>query len=72
MFVLDLDLFLNLTQYCRFTDEKFDLYKSYQREIHNEQDEKSPESFLRFLVHTPLLVCVMPILDDVPDHPALL
>lgn len=38
-----------------FTDEKFALYQSYQRNIHHEED-KMPSSFRNFLVDTPLLV----------------
>jgi len=36
-----------------FTDEKFGLYQSYQRNIHCEED-KLPSSFRGFLVETPL------------------
>ncbi|KAI9000901.1 arginine-tRNA-protein transferase [Trametes punicea] len=37
-----------------FTEEKFALYKSYQKEIHHDVD-KAPSSFKRFLVHSPLV-----------------
>ncbi|CDO68698.1 hypothetical protein BN946_scf184652.g25 [Trametes cinnabarina] len=37
-----------------FTEEKFALYKSYQKEIHHE-DDKAPSSFKRFLVQSPLI-----------------
>ncbi|KAH8106110.1 arginine-tRNA-protein transferase [Cristinia sonorae] len=38
-----------------FTEEKFALYQSYQREIHREEKEKNPSSFKRFLVESPLV-----------------
>lgn len=38
-----------------FTDEKFELYKKYQSEIHHDQ-EKLPSGFARFLVDSPLVV----------------
>ncbi|THH33666.1 hypothetical protein EUX98_g547 [Antrodiella citrinella] len=37
-----------------FTKEKFDLYQSYQREIHHEEEEKEPGSFQRFLIDSSL------------------
>lgn len=39
-----------------FTDEKFELYKAYQHDIHKEKLEKCSTGFRRFLVETPLLV----------------
>ena len=38
-----------------YTEEKFALYQSYQRDIHHEE-EKQPGSFKRFLVETSLRV----------------
>ncbi len=38
-----------------YTKEKFDLYCSYQHEIHND-DDKSESGFKRFLVNSPLIV----------------
>jgi len=38
-----------------FTQEKFDLYCKYQRDIHNDQ-HNSPGGFKRFLVESPLAV----------------
>ena len=40
-----------------FTNEKFALYRSYQRNIHHEE-EKMASSFRNFLVDTPLLVSI--------------
>jgi arginine-tRNA-protein transferase len=37
-----------------FTQEKFELYRKYQQDIHHEEEEKQPEAFERFLVTTPL------------------
>ncbi|KAF8493516.1 arginine-tRNA-protein transferase [Gautieria morchelliformis] len=51
-----------------FTYEKFDLYKSYQREIHKELDEKFPISFARFLVETPLMKQAIPYSRPPPSH----
>lgn len=38
-----------------FTEEKFDLYKTYQAKIHNDLRESS-SGFTRFLVDSPLEV----------------
>ncbi|PAV21201.1 arginine-trna- transferase 1 [Pyrrhoderma noxium] len=37
-----------------FTDEKFNLYRCYQKNIHKEELERSPNGFKRFLVLSPL------------------
>ncbi|KZT66010.1 hypothetical protein DAEQUDRAFT_730775 [Daedalea quercina L-15889] len=50
-----------------FTNEKFDLYKSYQRNIHCEED-KMPSSFKRFLVETPLQRETIPYPSPPPSH----
>ncbi|KAH9843904.1 arginine-tRNA-protein transferase [Rhodofomes roseus] len=50
-----------------FTDEKFDLYQSYQRNIHCEED-KMPSSFKRFLVETPLQRETIPYPSPPPSH----
>jgi arginine-tRNA-protein transferase len=38
-----------------YTEEKFELYAKYQKDIHHEE-EKKPEGFIRFLVDSPLSV----------------
>ncbi|KAI0677431.1 arginine-tRNA-protein transferase [Trametes maxima] len=50
-----------------FTPEKFDLYKSYQKEIHHE-DNISPAGFKRFLVRTPLIAQAIDYPSGRPDH----
>ncbi|EMD40631.1 hypothetical protein CERSUDRAFT_111211 [Gelatoporia subvermispora B] len=50
-----------------YTDEKFALYQSYQKEIHHEQ-EKTPGGFKRFLVETPLISSPITYSGDPPDH----
>lgn len=43
------------TERSSFSDEKFDLYKRYQVEVHKDDpNELSPASFSRFLVESPL------------------
>ena len=39
-----------------YTDEKFALYKVYQKEIHKEEEEKTTSGFRRFLIQNPLHV----------------
>ncbi|OCH90708.1 hypothetical protein OBBRIDRAFT_819164 [Obba rivulosa] len=51
-----------------YTDEKFTLYKSYQKEIHLEQVEKRSEGFKNFLVETPLRPTPIPYPGDRPAH----
>ncbi|KAI0796566.1 arginine-tRNA-protein transferase [Abortiporus biennis] len=50
-----------------FTDEKFNLFKSYQFHIHHEQ-EKKPSSFSRFLVKSPLHHEPIPYSRQPPEH----
>ncbi|KAI9056577.1 hypothetical protein FKP32DRAFT_1599303 [Trametes sanguinea] len=50
-----------------FTEEKFALYKSYQKEIHHE-DDKAPSSFKRFLVQTPLIPQPIEYPSGRPSH----
>lgn len=39
-----------------YTEEKFALYNSYQKEIHHEANDKQPSGFKRFLVQNSLVV----------------
>ncbi|KAI0375755.1 hypothetical protein BV20DRAFT_959795 [Pilatotrama ljubarskyi] len=50
-----------------FTEEKFALYVSYQKEIHHEDDKKS-SSFKRFLVQTPLVPQPIEYSSTRPEH----
>ncbi|KAI0776001.1 arginine-tRNA-protein transferase [Trametes elegans] len=50
-----------------FSEEKFALYTSYQKEIHHD-DDKSPSGFRRFLVRTPLVPQPIEYPDGRPDH----
>ncbi|KAI0650632.1 arginine-tRNA-protein transferase [Trametes meyenii] len=50
-----------------FTREKFELYKSYQEEIHHD-DDTSSSGFKRFLVQTPLIAQVIHYPSGRPDH----
>ena len=49
-----------------FTEEKFELYKKYQAKIHNDHRE-SPSGFKRFLVDSPLEVCIL-IFSPLPSR----
>ena len=42
------------------TEEKFELFEIYQKNIHHE-DDKDPDGFDRFLVESPLLVRTLSI-----------
>ncbi|RDX53977.1 hypothetical protein OH76DRAFT_1342417 [Lentinus brumalis] len=50
-----------------YTKEKFDLYCSYQHEIHND-DDKSESGFKRFLVNSPLIPQPIEYSSERPDH----
>ncbi|KAF9482516.1 hypothetical protein BDN70DRAFT_432045 [Pholiota conissans] len=50
-----------------YTDEKFQLYKKYQAEIHKDV-ENSPSGFKRFLVDSPLNTEPIPYPSEPPDH----
>ncbi|OSD04358.1 hypothetical protein PYCCODRAFT_1364194 [Trametes coccinea BRFM310] len=50
-----------------FTEEKFALYKSYQKEIHHD-DDKAPSSFKRFLVQSPLIPQPIEYPSGRPSH----
>ncbi|KAI0832538.1 arginine-tRNA-protein transferase [Trametes gibbosa] len=50
-----------------YTDEKFALYKSYQKEIHHEAKEKE-SSFKRFLVENPLVPQSIAYPSERPVH----
>ncbi|KAF8528775.1 arginine-tRNA-protein transferase [Hysterangium stoloniferum] len=50
-----------------FTEEKFELYQRYQRDIHQEQDIKRRSSFKRFLVESPLSASSDPIVYASPQ-----
>lgn len=39
-----------------YTEEKFALYSSYQKEVHREIWDRQPSGFERFLVKNPLVV----------------
>ncbi|KAJ7591192.1 arginine-tRNA-protein transferase [Mycena floridula] len=49
-----------------FTDEKFALFETYQKEIH--KDDATPEGFERFLVESPLLPEPIPYPSTPPPH----
>ncbi|KAG2013767.1 arginine-tRNA-protein transferase 1 [Coprinopsis cinerea AmutBmut pab1-1] len=50
-----------------YTEEKFDLYCKYQRDIHNDKDN-TIRGFKRFLVETPLQEEPIPYPADPPSH----
>jgi len=50
-----------------YSDEKFELYRSYQKEIHLDQEE-SPEGFKRFLVESPLVQQDIAYADPPAEH----
>ncbi|GBE79744.1 Arginyl-tRNA--protein transferase 1 [Sparassis crispa] len=50
-----------------YTDEKFKLYQSYQKEIHHETEEK-PSGFKGFLVESPLHSETIPYSAPCPEH----
>ncbi|KIY46622.1 hypothetical protein FISHEDRAFT_46915 [Fistulina hepatica ATCC 64428] len=50
-----------------FTQEKFELYCKYQKDIHHE-DEKRPSGFKRFLVDSPLQPNPIPYTEPPPPH----
>jgi len=50
-----------------FTEEKFELFKKYQKDIHHEED-KSRSSFERFLVDSPLRKASIPYPSPPPEH----
>ncbi|KAI0352829.1 hypothetical protein OH77DRAFT_1427947 [Trametes cingulata] len=50
-----------------YTEEKFNLYVSYQKEIHHEGD-KAPSSFKGFLVQTPLVPQPIEYPSARPEH----
>jgi len=50
-----------------YTDEKFTLFQSYEKNIHDNA-EKSSESFRRFLVETPLQMEPIPYPSVTPAH----
>ncbi|EJD01439.1 uncharacterized protein FOMMEDRAFT_90177, partial [Fomitiporia mediterranea MF3/22] len=52
-----------------YTDEKFELYRHYQRNIHKEEyKEHRPSGFRRFLVDSPLQASPIAYERDPPDH----
>ncbi|KAH9850700.1 arginine-tRNA-protein transferase [Lenzites betulinus] len=51
-----------------YTEEKFALYRSYQKEIHHEAAEKGPSSFKRFLVENPLVRQAIAYPSERPAH----
>ncbi|KAK7695493.1 hypothetical protein QCA50_000129 [Cerrena zonata] len=54
-------------EHSSFTEEKFDLFEIYQKDIHHE-DDKDPDGFNRFLVETPLHYEAIPYPGTKPDH----
>jgi len=50
-----------------YTDEKFALFQSYEKNIHNKPEKRS-ESFQRFLVETPLQMEPIPYPTATPAH----
>ncbi|CAL1701413.1 unnamed protein product [Somion occarium] len=51
-----------------YTEEKFNLYQSYQKEIHHENEKKKPKGFIGFLVESPLVREPIPYPSDRPAH----
>jgi len=51
-----------------YTPEKFALYQSYQKRIHQETKTKTPDSFSRFLVETSLSRENIPYPSEPPKH----
>ncbi|GJE84438.1 arginyl-tRNA--protein transferase 1 [Phanerochaete sordida] len=51
-----------------YTDEKFALYRRYQKDIHKEEEDKKASSFKRFLVENPLQYEAIPYETEPPGH----